>query len=141
MENDHTQDPKSLGHEPTGANVRAVRQTAAALAAVVLVSFLVVAGLMKFYAWEDHVLPGQSVAKQVPTPPGTPELNPEQPVELQKLRARERQLLDSYGWIDRAVGVAHIPITEAMKIIAADGLPETPPPANERAEQTGSNRP
>jgi hypothetical protein len=141
MENDHTQNPKSLGHEPISADVGAIHRTGAGLAAVVLVSFLVVAGLMKFYAWEDHVVPREPVAKQVPTPTGTPQLNPEQPMELQKLRARERQLLDSYGWTDRAAGVAHIPITDAMKIIAAEGLPETPPSAIESAEQAGSNRP
>jgi hypothetical protein len=141
MENDHTQDPMSRGHEPIGANVRAVHQTGAGLAAVVVVSFVLVAGLMKFYAAVDRVEPGEPVSKQVPTPPGTPELNPDQPVALQQLRDRERRLLDGYGWTDRAAGVAHIPIAQAMKIIADEGLPKTSAPANQPAESDGSNPP
>src|SRR5262245_27778957 len=131
MSDDDTKDPKALGHEPSGANVRAVTETGLGLAAVVAVSFLIVFGLMNFYAAVDNVVPGEPVSKQVPRAPGAPELNPDQPVLLRDLREREQQLLDSYGWADRAAGVAHIPIDQAMKIIATEGLPETPPgPAN-----------
>jgi hypothetical protein len=33
---------------------------------------------------------------------------------LERRRQREGQQLDSYGWIDRARGIIHIPIDEAM---------------------------
>lgn len=38
-------------------------------------------------------------------------------------RAQERAQLESYGWVDQAAGVAHIPIERAMALIAEQGLP------------------
>src|SRR5262245_44619884 len=140
MEIDETKDPKSLGHEPSGANVRGVSETGLGLAAVVIVSFLLVFGLMKFYAAVDSVSPDEPVSKQVPRAPGTPELNPNQPVELRDLRERENRLLETYGWTDRAAGVAHIPIERAMQIIATEGLPETPPAATNPPNPAGSKQ-
>lgn len=47
------------------------------------------------------------------------------PVEdLAELRRREERELHTLGWVDRDAGIARIPIGEAMKMIAADGLPE-----------------
>lgn len=50
------------------------------------------------------------------------QLNP--PADLAKFRAREDDQLDSYGWVDRAKGIVHIPIEQAMKDVAARGLPD-----------------
>jgi hypothetical protein len=142
METHPRQDPKTLGHEPLGANVRAVWQTGAGLAAVVVVSFLLVAGLMKYFAAVDNVSPGKPVSAQVPMAPGVPILNPHQPVELRDLRQRERRLLASYGWIDRATGIARIPIDRAMQIVATEGLPATPrSAAADRQAPAGSEPP
>jgi hypothetical protein len=39
---------------------------------------------------------------------------------------KETEQLNSSGWIDRAHGIAHIPIGEAMRRIAAQGIPDWP---------------
>jgi len=45
-----------------------------------------------------------------------------QPVhELEEVRDQQRQAVDSYGWVDRAHGVVHIPIEQAMEIILTRG--------------------
>jgi hypothetical protein len=44
--------------------------------------------------------------------------------DLQKIRTNEEARLNSYGWIDRNAGIAHIPIERAMEIILARGLPD-----------------
>lgn len=36
----------------------------------------------------------------------------------QQARARQLARLGAYGWVDRQAGVAHIPIEEAMKLVA-----------------------
>jgi hypothetical protein len=51
-------------------------------------------------------------------------------------RARKLERLGSYGWVDRAAGVAHIPIEEAMRLVAAGVRPgplkgDASPPAPE----------
>jgi hypothetical protein len=39
---------------------------------------------------------------------------------------------DTTGWIDQNAGIAQIPVSEAMKIIAEKGLPGTPASAEKK---------
>ncbi|HET6898576.1 MAG TPA: hypothetical protein VFK70_09520, partial [Vicinamibacteria bacterium] len=39
--------------------------------------------------------------------------------DLDALRAQERRILHSYGWVDPAAGVVHIPIDSAMRLYVA----------------------
>lgn len=55
-----------------------------------------------------------------------PRLEDDERTELNGFRLREEQQLNSYGWVDQNAGVVHIPIDQAMKIIAQRGLPTTP---------------
>lgn len=38
--------------------------------------------------------------------------------------AEKRTTLNNLGWIDRHVGIAHIPINDAMRLVAARGEPD-----------------
>jgi hypothetical protein len=42
------------------------------------------------------------------------------------MREYEEQRLRTAGWIDRQAGVAHIPIEQAMDLVAQRGLPWKP---------------
>lgn len=42
---------------------------------------------------------------------------------LPSWRAERKAYLEGYGWVDRAKGVAHIPIEQAMEQILAGGSP------------------
>ena len=46
--------------------------------------------------------------------------------DLAAFRAAKHEYLTSYGWVDQAHGIVHIPIDEAMKKIAGHGLPDWP---------------
>lgn len=60
---------------------------------------------------------------QVPnTPPPEPRLQLSPSADYQEQRRREDEILKNYGWIDRDKGVAHIPIDEAMQILAQRGV-------------------
>lgn len=50
------------------------------------------------------------------------EVSPSANRELLQRQAEQR--LQGYGWIDRQVGAAHIPIDRAMVILAARGWPD-----------------
>ena len=41
--------------------------------------------------------------------------------DLATLRAREQAELDGYGWIDRPSGRVHIPVSQAMALVLAEG--------------------
>ena len=47
--------------------------------------------------------------------------NPQQ--ELQDLRARQKALLEGYGWVSKDAGIARIPIEDAMKMVVERGVP------------------
>jgi hypothetical protein len=71
-------------------------------------------------------------ARLDPIPPG-PRLQPSPPRDMQELRARDREALTTYGWVDPANGVARIPVDRAIEILSQKGLPPTRPlePAKE----------
>ena len=41
--------------------------------------------------------------------------------DLKRFELEQRMALSGYGWVDRAKGIARIPIEEAMRIVAARG--------------------
>jgi hypothetical protein len=40
---------------------------------------------------------------------------------MDELRARDRDILKTYGWIDQSHGVARIPVDRAIEILAEKG--------------------
>jgi hypothetical protein len=48
--------------------------------------------------------------------------------DMERMRAEENAALNSYGWVDPARGIAHIPIDQAMDLMAMNALPERKPP-------------
>jgi len=55
-----------------------------------------------------------------------PRLETNERGEINDFRLSEEQTLNSYGWVDQNAGVARIPITKAMQLIAERGLPTKP---------------
>jgi hypothetical protein len=53
-----------------------------------------------------------------------PKLVSSEPRVLAEFRAQEDALLTSYGWVEKDKGIARIPIDEAIRIVAARGLPK-----------------
>ena len=66
------------------------------------------------------VAPTRKPRQRLPPEPRL-QTNPRQ--DLSDLRAREDQLLNSYGWVDKNTGVVRIPIERAMQLIVERGLP------------------
>ena len=58
--------------------------------------------------------------------PPEPRLQTDPQADLAAFRAAKHHRLTTYGWVDHARGIVHIPIDEAMKKIAERGLPDWP---------------
>jgi hypothetical protein len=56
-----------------------------------------------------------------------PRLETDERSEINEVRRREDEQLNSYGWIDQPAGVVHIPIERAMQLVLARGLAVRPP--------------
>jgi hypothetical protein len=74
------------------------------------------------------LLPGS--VRDTPTAPSAlppaPPLQTQPETDLAIHRAAEEEHLSSWGWVDRARGVVHMPIEEAMRRTAAAGIPDWP---------------
>jgi hypothetical protein len=70
---------------------------------------------------KDHPPSPMAEALIDPIPPG-PRLQSTPPRDMDELRAEDREALTTYGFVDKAGGVAHIPIDRAMSIIVEKGL-------------------
>lgn len=94
---------------------------AVALIAIVTLLYVCLAPLIL-----TGIYPGalSDVGRVLQIKPPAPVLQLDPQVDLQDFRAKEKTQLESYGWIDRGQGVAHIPIDEAMRDIAARGIPD-----------------
>ncbi len=55
--------------------------------------------------------------------PPEPRLQTQPREDLQRLRAEEERVLDSYGWVDAQRGIVRIPIARAMAMTVEQGLP------------------
>jgi len=61
-----------------------------------------------------------------------PQLEPSARQDMAKFYRQEMQSLNSTGWVDKAHGIVHIPIADAMRKVAKEGIPGWPPPLEKR---------
>jgi hypothetical protein len=77
------------------------------------------------------------VSRQLTIHPPAPRLETDPQSDLRAYLTRERSRRDSYGWIDRAHGIAHVPVTVEMQRLARAGIagfpraPQRPPEGTE----------
>jgi len=82
--------------------------------------------------WSTHILNVTRAEMQPAGPPPIPREVNQYEVGIVNLRVfaldqraaqkrlRQMERLDSYGWVDREAGVAHIPVSEAMKMLVEE---------------------
>lgn len=130
---------EDVAHEHIDVNLRAIVGSAIVLAVVVAVSQVLVYlmfGLFEGEAAKDDPRPSPLAAAPTQMPNTTnaspyfaqavkdaPQLMTNEPAALERYMAEQRQRLQTYGWVDQAAGVAHLPIGEAKKLLISRGLP------------------
>jgi len=60
--------------------------------------------------------------------PDGPKLLTQEPEDLAKVMDAQRALLTSYAWVDKERGIVRIPVEDAMKLVAEQGVGALPPP-------------
>lgn len=58
----------------------------------------------------------------------SPQLQPDARADMTTFYSQEMQALNSTGWVDKTQGVVHIPVADAMRKIAQEGIPGWPAP-------------
>ena|SRR6185295_1306189 len=124
-------DNVEVHHEESDVNIRAIFGFGGALVAVAAVVFLLVYVLFGFFnAREGRSVPAEYplAAAQEDRLPPEPRLQTNPREDLSELRAKEDEILGSYGWVDKNAGVVRIPIDAAMKLTLERGLPSRQEP-------------
>jgi hypothetical protein len=94
-----------------------------ALLAVVVLAYVCIAPLVLTRIYQTAL---SDANRQLKINPPGPKLQLDAPADLKTVNAREDTQLESYGWVDRGKGIAHIPLAQAMKDVAARGIPDFP---------------
>ena len=113
-------------HEHSDVNIRAIFAFLGALLVVAAVVHLLIYVLFGYFSGREGVQAPAAyplAAAQGHREPPEPRLQTDPRQDLADLRAREDQLLGSYGWVDKNAGVVRIPIEAAMKLTLERGLP------------------
>jgi hypothetical protein len=97
-----------------------------ALIAVLAVTILAFVGLTPFVLTRIYRPALSDADRQLTIDPPAPKLQLDPPADLATLNAHEATQLAAYGWVDRATGIAHIPLGRAMQDIATRGIPDFP---------------
>lgn len=134
----HSENPKHR-HETREAVPRYILFFAAAVAVCVIAAFLVSWGTLDFFKGHQTPPPPQSAlsGRRVLPPPGVPRLQTHPNTDLQVYLKHEREILDTYGWVDRKDGIVRIPIQRAMSFLLKSGLPTRNSKTPKGAVQSG----
>jgi hypothetical protein len=121
-------------HEPaefdSEIHVKSVFGVLAGLALLVALSFAAMGGLSRFLkdraiARDPEPLPVAEANQPRPRPRAALQADPA--ADMRKYAKEEEAAISSYAWVDRASGVAQIPVERALEIVAERGLPVPPP--------------
>ena len=112
------------GHEKREADVRLIVETIIGLAITVVIVCVIVWGIFVLFEKTTPQAQTSPVAAPPQLPPG-PRVEEHPAEELKALHARENDLLNKYGWVDRKTGAVHIPIDKAMDEVVSK-LPTRP---------------
>ncbi len=111
-----------LRHERTDADVWALSKFAISLLLACIASLAFVFGLFRYFESKyGGVLPRatQSLGLDARKLPPAPQLELTEKEDLAAQLSAERQILSSYGWVDREHGIVRIPIDRAIDLLAA----------------------
>lgn len=120
-----TVDDPHGGHEEVDVNPRALFIFLAGLVSVVGLVMLLM--MLMFNAFEARIQrtdpPVSPLASQRKDYVGV-SLEPTSTTEIDQMRTEQQQIMTTYAWIDRRDGIVRVPLEEALKAAAQDGLPQ-----------------
>jgi hypothetical protein len=119
------------GYERTDANAGGTFRAGLYMLVMIFVTALLVVPFYRLLARVETKAqpPAADVVESAVSEPAAsfPRLVESEPRVLRDFHAQEDALLTSYGWVEKDKGLARIPISEAMKLVAERGLPKFAP--------------
>ena len=123
------QNNPEVAYEKRDVNVRAILYFVLGLFLVLVITLVSMRGLFGYFSATQNLGPGASPFDNSRALPPTPRLQVEPTVDMDQVRQSQEEMLNSYGWSDRASGTVRVPIDRAMDMLIEHKLPvrETSP--------------
>ena len=123
--------------ERTDVDAWAIGKFGIALALICVASFGLLLMLFHYFIERSEPMPPRAYSDlahaNVRQPPA-PQLEETPRTDLERERAAEDAILNSYGWVDKQQGTVRIPIDRAIDLLAQKGLPvRSQPPVTSNA--------
>lgn len=120
----------SAGYEKRDASISVLLQFGFWLALVIVITLFGMAWAFSYFSREAPLGPPAAPAAVVSPnrrqlPPG-PMLQATPHQDLVDFCKQQERNVNTYGWVDRQAGIVRIPISQAMDLILAKGLPTRP---------------
>lgn len=123
-----TETPPAHGHERTDANTRYLMWFGIGLLGLIIFGFVVTEIAFHYFVGHEKFAHPTALFTKTQMPPA-PLIQETPGQELQEYEKEQNHILDSYGWVNRQAGIVRIPISQAMSLLLAQGLPvRTGPP-------------
>ena len=123
------------GHETKDANIKSLVLSGIGLFIITGIVLVIIVVLIDFF--EAQKIKNENsphpLAVRAEGPP-EPRLQVTPDKDWQIFRAREDSILNSYGWIQKEVGVLRLPVERAMELILETGLPSRDKITNDAME-------
>lgn len=112
-------------HEHRDVNVFALGRFAIGLVIVTVFSIGLVLGIFQYLLHREGgpVSRTEAPATDARQLPPEPRLEETPALDLREMREAEDQFQSTYGWLDQANGIVHLPIKRAMDLVVQRGLP------------------
>lgn len=117
------------GYERTDVDVWVIGKFGIALVLVCVASLGILMGVFHYLITREGPPPPKAsyfVLGDATKQPPAPQLESSPVLDLQRERAAEDQILNSYAWIDKQQGIVRIPIDKAIDLQLQKGLPTRP---------------
>jgi len=112
-------------HETTDASTRNIVLFAVGLFFTLVISLWAMDVLFNYFVTHQGlgppVTPFENVRKLPPE--SVPRLQVRPGQDMAQYRANEKEIVNSYGWVDAKAGILRIPIDRAMDLLLQKGLP------------------
>ena len=128
-------------YEKRDVNTRVILYFVAVLFVVLVITLASMRGLFGYFSATQNLGPGASPFDNSRTLPPTPRLQVQPAEDLEQVRQTQEQILNSYGWQDKAAGTVRVPIDRAMDMLIERKLPvRQNPPAGKISEAAGKEQ-
>ena len=124
---------ETTAYETRDVSVRGIVYFGVTLFIVLVIVLISMRWLFGFYSETQKLGPGATPFENSRTLPPEPRLQVHPEQDLNRMREQQDEILNSYGWVDRAGGKVRIPIDRAMDLLMQKGLPSRQsPPTTQR---------